>query len=98
MALLYRTGSAGGHPLRGNGFVLDGVLELLSAQERPVPPARGDEIRVLPLFDDATVVQDDDPARVAHGADAVRRDDRGPAAQGLAKSAQNVGFRVRVDG
>ena len=66
MAELYRTGSVRGQPLRRNRFLVDRVLELLPPEQGPVTAGGRDEIRVATLFDDASVVQDDDPMRV-HG-------------------------------
>ena len=53
---------------------------------------------MVPLLDDTPVIEDDDPARVAYGAHAVRRDDRGPIAERLTEPAEDVGLGVRVHG
>src|SRR5687768_17098303 len=82
------------------GFLLalDRRHELLPAQQPPVPTTRRHQLVVTALLDDAPLVEDDDPVRVADRADAMRRDDRGAAAERGAQRAQDRGLGVRVDG
>src|SRR5688500_4009972 len=54
----YRHASAGGHPLRGNGFVLDRVLELLPSEQGPVAAASRYQVGVPALLDDASFIED----------------------------------------
>src|SRR6187397_1727808 len=94
MVLLYLVTSAGCHPLRGDRFVLDRVLELLAPEQRPVASAGHDQVSVASLFDNASFIEHDDPARVAHGADAVRCDDRRPSTERVAQPSKDVRLSV----
>ena len=57
-----------------------------AAEQRPVAPARARSASAcVPLLDDASLVQHDDPCRVADGAHAVRRDHRRAAGERAAQ-------------
>ena len=52
-------------------FVLDCVLELLPVEERPVPSAGGEQLFVLPLLDNFSTFQHDNPTGVTNRTDAM---------------------------
>jgi hypothetical protein len=52
---------------------------------------------VASLFDNAPLVEDENPIRVAHGGDPVRHDDRRPLAHDGAQPRQDFLFGVGVD-
>src|SRR5436305_7479159 len=77
--------------------IFDGVFQLLPVEERPVATTRCQQFFVSPLLDNLSILEHDNPARVANRADAMRRDERRASRQCRPKRMKNLRFGVGVN-